>query len=1103
MYRCIVYISLLLVLANGAASAESLLLRYADVSDDHIVFTYEGDLWLVSIEGGDARRITRSEGGEVFAKFSPDGSRLAFTASYDGGMDVYVMDRDGSEPRRLTYHPAADLVLGWFPDGEHVLFRSKREYPSRADMLYKISASGGIPKKLPVDRAGLAALSPDGKSLVYNRGSREFRNWKRHKGGTAQDLWMGSLAEGNFERITTFEGTDNFPMWHGGSIYFTSDRDDGTMNLFQYEVKSAKVTRLTFYDDYDVKYPSIGNGGIIYQYAAKLHIYSFDTKEYAPVDIDVPSDAVSIRTSFIDASRFTGGFNLSPKGKRAVMDIRGEIISLPVDEGVTYNLTGTSGVREKNPAWSPDGKLIAFFSDETGEEELYLVCPGGGAEPKKLTSGGKGFCERPVWSPDSKRLLYHDKFMRLNMVDTETGGITVIDKGEYDEGWYDWGIQQYCWSPDSKWVAYSKLEQSLYQSIFLYEVDAAKQYRVTSPMTRDWSPSFSRDGKHLYFLSNRDFSPVMGFVDQNHIFLDMTRPYILILKEGDSSPFAPKNVAAHVEEEPKKDEEKAGGDNPAKEKAAAKKPGADGVDVAITTTGFEKRIIPAPVGPGNMFRLEAVKGGFLYLEKTENEFLKYQYVADDSAASNLDLYRFDVAKGKSSVLMSGISQYHLSADAEKLIYKAGSSFGVVKVGAASVGAGRLSLANAHIEVNKHEEFLQIYNEAWRVQRDWFYDANMHGVNWDKVGEKYRGFVPFCGTRGDLNYLIGEMIAELNAGHTYIYGGDSPRAAMIGTGLLGAEFMDDGNGYPRISRIIPADNWDASAVSPFYLPGCPVKEGHYILAIDSHKIAKGDNIYKHLQNKSGQVVELTYNDEPSFEGAKKHLVKTLRSENGLRYKEWVGNNRRYVEKKTDGAIGYLHIPGMMENGLIEFARAFYPQHYKQGLIIDVRYNGGGFTSKQIIDRLERKINTMDQPREGKPSPVPERTFRGHLVLLINMDTGSDGEIFSEAWKIRGFGPIIGHRTWGGAVGIEPHQPLVDGGVTTPPQFGHYDMTGKWSIEGVGVVPDIPVANMPCDVLKGIDAQLDEAIKVVTEMAAKNPIDLPARPEYPDKSKATLK
>ena len=1077
---------LILIFSISMVYGEAHLMRYADVSADNIVFTHESDLWLVPITGGMAKRITRSNGSEVFAKFSPDGKMLAFTADYDGGTDVYVMPVNGGTPKRLTYHPAQDLVIDWLPDGKHILFRSRREWPYRADMLYKVSIDGGMPEKMPVDRAGLASVSADGKKLAYNRISREFRTWKRHQGGTADDIWVGSMDKMDYKPITDFKGTDNFPMWHGDMIYFTSDRDDGTLNIFKINPETKETTRLTFFDDYDVKFPSMGDHYIVFQYATGLQLFDLANEKAAPkkVTIEIPTDDTIMREDYVDAARFTGAFGLSPSGKRALVEMRGEIINFPTDEGVVYNLTQSSGSREKNPAWSPDGKKVVFLSDRTGEEELYLVDPEGG-DWKQLTKGGMGYRMQPVWSPDSKYLIFHDKFMQLNLVDAATGNISIIDKSDFDDAWERWGIQDYSWSPDSRWVTYSKMEVNMNESIFIYSLAEKKTYRVTSNMTEDWSPSFSKDGKYLYFLSNRTYNPIMGFVDQNHIFLDMAKPYVVILKEGDPTPFAPKNDMEGAEE--------------VKEDSRA-----DNV-VISPLSNFEDRLVVAPVKAGNLFRLEAIEGGFLFLKKTENEFEKYQTVTDANRGTNLDLYKFDLKSGKDKKLMSGISQYHLSADAKKLIYKAGGSFGVVDaVSDANPGDGKINLADAKIKINKHEEYLQMFNEAWRIERDWFYDKNMHGVNWKKVGDKYRPFVKDCSTRGDLNYLIGEMISELNIGHTYVWGGDSEDGERVSTGLLGADFTyDSPNSYPKIARIISGESWDDATISPFDLPGCPVKEGDYILAIDGVQIEPGQNIYRYLQNKSGQTVEITFNSKPDMTGAKTYLAKTLRSEYNLRYYEWTRNNLHYVWNQTNNEVGYLHLPAMGEDGLIEFAKGYFPQHNKKGLIVDARYNGGGFTSKQIIDRLERKLNTLVQPREGKPGRVPERTFHGHFVLLINRDTGSDGEIFSDTWKARNLGPIIGERTWGGAVGIEAHQDLVDGGTVTPPQFGEYNFKGEWIIEGHGVDPDIVVVNMPKDVMAGKDDQLDKAIEVILDKIKNEPMPLPQRPPYPDKSKPTLK
>lgn len=1065
---------LIFLFVSITLNSQPYLMSFADVSKDNIVFTLENDLWLVPINGGEARRITDAAGEETYAKFSPDGKQLAFTAHYDGGTDVYVMNTDGSKPVRLTYHPADDLVLDWFPDGKHILFRSIREYPIRNYHIYKVSVDGGMPYKLPVDQAGVTSLSPDGKSIVYNRLSREFRTWKRYKGGWAEDLWIGNLEKRDYQKITNFEGTDNWPMWYDGYIYFVSDRTDGTLNLFKYNIENKTTTQLTFYKDYDVRYPSVGPDHIIYQYAEELYLFDLKTEQSSKVKLSINSDKQIGKTIISDIENFSGGFGLSPNGSRVIIDLRGEILNLPAGKGVEYNLTNTSSSREKNPIWSPDGKSVLFISDKTGEEELYLVNPDGG-EWKQLTKNGFGFRMQPVWSPDSKYIIFSDKFMKLNLVDAATGTIKVVDQSDYDDAWERWGIQDYVWSPDSRWIAYTKMEQSFYESIFLYSLDDGKSYRVTEEIYEDWSPSFSNDGKYLYFLSNRTYNPVMGFVDQNHIFLDMTKPYLLILHEGDQSPFS--DVISE----------------------------AGKVSNEISTIDFSKRIIEAPVPAGNLFRLEAVEGGFVYLKKTENEFLKYQTVTDANEGKNLDLYYFDLSNQTSNLLISGVSQYHLSTDGKKTIYKSGKKFGVVKTGTpAKVGDGEINLSDVKIEIDRRKEFMQIYNEAWRIQRDWFYDKNMHGVNWEKVGEKYRKFVPYCDTRDNLNYLIGEMISELNIGHTYISGGDLETYKTVSAGYLGVDFVNpDKDQFPQIKRIIPSDNWDPDVYSPLFSPGCPIENGDYILAIDGEQIKKGDNIYKYLVGKKDDIIEITYNSVPTMDGASKYKVKTASSESSLRYNDWVRKNTEYVEKYTNDEVGYVHFPGMMENGLVALATQWYPNYYKKGIIVDARYNTGGFTSKQIVDRIERIRNTMMQPREGMPTPIPERAFFGNLVLLINENTGSDGELFAEAWRYRGFGPIIGKRTWGGAVGIEPHQYLVDGGICTPPAFGEYSIDGRWVIEGRGVEPDIEVNNVPSDVLEGIDAQLKKGLEVMMDKIKNEPKTWSPLPAYPDKSKPTLK
>jgi tricorn protease len=1086
---CLISMATVPVAAEEAAH----LMRWADVHGDTIVFTYEDDLWLVASSGGDARRITNHPGSERYAKFSPDGSMIAFTAGYDGGTDVYVMDARGGVPTRLTYHPATDRVLGWHPAGDRVLFRSRRAFPGRGEEVYLVSIRGGMPTRLPVDRAGLASLSPDAGSLVYNRISREDRTWKRYQGGMAQDLWLGSLADGDFRRITTWVGTDNYPMWQSDAIYFNSDRADGTLNLHRYDLATGEVTALTSYTDFDVKYPSDGPGAIVYQYGERLWLYDLEGGASRVVDVRLGSDRVPVRPRLEGIGSNHGSFRVMPDGETLLLEARGEILAVPSDETETTNLTRTSGSREKDAVPSPDGTWIALNSDRDGQEDLWLVPADGDGEWRRMTDDGV-FNMQPVWSPDGEHLVWSDKELRLNLLTVDTGEVEVIDRALVDDAWERWGIQDYVWSPDGRFIAYSKMEPSLYEAIFIYALETGTTHRITDHIYQDWSPAFSADGRYLYFLSNRTFNPVMGFVDQNHVFLDMALPYVVMLRDEDPSPFSP--AATDADEATDGDDED--GDDDTDEE----------IVVEIDFDGIAHRIVPATdVEPGNYFRLSATDDGFLYLAKTEPEFLKYQAVTDRTRDS-LELWSYDIADASAERLMDGIANYHLSADGEKMAYRAGADYGIVDTGKpAKKGDGEVPLDGVKIKVDRRAEFEQIFAEAWRIQRDWFYDPGMHGVDWQAVFDRYRPLVASCGNRSDLTYLIGEMIAELNIGHTYVYGGDyGEQPERVRVGLLGADFeTPEGAERHRIAHVIPGLNWEtaSSERSPLAAPGCGISDGDFLVSIDGAEIGTSDNIFAFLEDKVGRAVTVGYSSTPAADEVSTCIVEPIASERALRQRAWVESNRAKVDEASGGAIGYLYLPAMMENGLIEFARAFYPDYQKRAFIIDERYNGGGFVGDMIIDRLERQLWAFTQPREGIVLRDPERAFHGHLVVLINEDTGSNGEYFAEAIKIKGLATLIGMRTWGGAVGIEPHQDLVDGGGTTPPQFGLFDFEGRWLIEGHGVEPDIEVQNEPGDVLAGRDAQLEAGLVFLAERMASDPMPVPETPpEFPNKAKESI-
>jgi tricorn protease len=1086
-------LAILLLGATGLLAADQntgpgWVMRYADIGGGQIVFTYEGDLWLVPETGGDAHRITSHPGTELAAKFSHDGKQLAFTAGYDGGNDVYIMDARGGVPTRLTFHPTGDLVLDWCPDDQGIIFNSNREYPNYSTELYRVPVAGGMPMRLPTDRGSLAAVAPDHSGLAYNRIGRHTRTWKRYEGGLAQDIWVKDFASNTTTKITDWNGTDHFPMWEGDTIYFASDREDGTLNIYGYDTKSQQTRRLTFFKEYDVKYPSLGDGKIVFQHGSGLKVLDLASGQVREVPITIPSDRRHVRTELVTPAPRTGSFTLSPGGERALIEYRGEILNYPTDEGDAVNLTRTSNSRERNAVWAPDGSAIALISDRTGEQQIYLVDQRGQGEWKQLTDGQYGFMLSLAWSPDSKSILFSDKYMRLHLVDVKSGKVTEIAHSDYDDAWERWGILDYVWSPDSRWVAYTSNGANMHENIFLYDTKNKATHQLTDEMTTDWSPSFSTDGQYLFFLSNRTYNPIMGRQDQNHVFLKMARPYLVLLKDGERSPFYTEDVLVEAKDEDKKDEDK--------DKKAA---------TVIDLEGIEHRILACDgVEAGNYFRLEAVDGGFLMLRKDEPEFIKYQNV-DDTTGGALVLVKYSVEDAELSDMTEGLANYHLSPDGKKMIFRAGGNYGVVDAGKeAKTSDGKIDLGAVKVRLDRLEEFEQIFHEAWRVQRDWFYDKDMQGVDWPAMYAKYQPFVAGCGTRGDLTYLIGEMIGELNLGHTYIYGGDyGDGGDHVGTGTLGAEFVLD-DGHFKVSKIIRGESWNPAARSPLAEPGVGIQEGDYLLAIDGVELQPTDNIYAHLVDKAGKMVTLTTNTKPTTKGAVQTRVETLRGDMGLMYRTWQNAKLDYVTEKTEGRIGYFHVPNMGEPGLSEFGRYYYPQTLKQAIIIDDRWNGGGFVGDMIIDRLERRLWSLTAPREGKPGRNPERVHHGPVVVLINEDTYSNGEFFAETIRRKNLATLIGVRTWGGSTGIEPHQGLVDGGTTTPPQFGLYGLDGTWPIEGWGVEPHIIVVNTPDDVVAGNDAQLDAAIahllKQLDESGGK--WDIPGPPAYPVKAKPIM-
>ena len=1067
-----------LVLAAGAGAQENLtrLLRQPDIHGDTVAFVYAGDIWLASADGGDARRLTSDEGMEYFPKFSPDGRWIAFTGDYSGSRQVFVISVDGGAPRQLTfYNDVGDMpprggidnrILDWTTDGKHILFLPHRlPWNERMARPYIVPAAGGMETPLAIPEAGGGAYSPDGTKLVYTPIEREFRTWKRYRGGRAQDVWIYDLVANRSEQITDNPYTDNQPVWIGNTIYFTSDRpvgggEAGRLNLWSYDLASKQVRRVTAHEDYDVLWPSADRTQVVYE--AGGYLYKFANGTSTRIPIRVYGDFRNTLPYHRNVRENIQWFTISPTGARALFVARGDIFSAPAKEGEVRNLTRTSGVRERDATWSPDGRWIAYLSDKGGEYEIYVRPADGTGEERQVTTGGKAWRFTPQWSPDSKMLAYSDKDHALHTVDVATGRVTNVDNDEYGD------ITDYRWSPDSRWLTYTKDNQAQFSSIYVYNVGDRKAYRLTSGMTNDADPVFDPKGRYLYFTSNRDFNLTFSAWEFNYVYTDPTRVYVGVLAEDGPALFLPQS-----------DEEKAAAPAAAEETkpAAAAKPGP--VVVKIDPATFENRVRAVPGAPGNYFNLNALANGVLYQR-------------GDGGSSSLRFY--NVEDRKEETILETLQSYELSANGEKIIAALGrNSYAIVnaKPGQKTADA-MVKLDNMEMRVDPKAEWQQEFTDAWRILRDWFYDPNMHGLDWNAIGAKYGQLVPFVAHRADLDYILGELGGELNAGHVYVGSpADVNRAKRVENGLLGAEIAA-ADGYFRITNIFPGENWHESFRSPLTEPGVNVREGDYILAVDGVSTRGVENFYRLLENKADRVVTLTVNATPSTTGARTERVRPVKRETNLRYLEWVQQRRDYVNKASNGRIGYIHLPDTGTGGNRELVKSFYPQVDKDALIIDDRYNGGGFIPDRMIEILDRPVLNYWARRNTKPTATPAYAHVGPKVMLINGYSASGGDALPYYFRKRGLGTIIGTRTWGGLIGISGNPSLMDGGSISAPQFRFFDTEGMWAVEGVGVAPDIEVIDRPELVAAGQDPSLETAVKLLLEQLEKNPVKRPVVP-----------
>ncbi|NKI33716.1 peptidase S41 [Wenzhouxiangella sp. XN79A] len=1088
MYRTILSVVLLLAtLPLHAQDEETLLLRFPDLHDDRVVFTYGGDLWIASDQGGEARRLTSHPGLELFAHFSPDGKWIAFTGQYGGDEQVYVMPAAGGEPRQLTAYPAAGplpprwgydhQVHGWTPDGSGVVFRSLRDAHDSSDgQLYVAPVDGGLPTVLPMPQAGSGVYAGD-SAILYTPLARDFRTWKRYEGGWAQDLWLFDLERNTARAVTTHPRTDRDPMWIDGMGYFASDRgESGKLNLYRVDPESGAVDALTTHDDWDVRWPADdGVGRIVYTHGGALRILDVATGDDRRLSIRVPDDGVNRRVRTVDVSDRIGSAWLSPTGERVLFYARGDLFNAPVGSGVTRPLTRSSDAHEREAAWSPDGTRLAWISDRDGEEALYIAAADGRGEPRKLPSPPRTRLYAPRFAPDGQHIAYSDK----------DGFIFVqaVDGGEPESVGRDpsWRNRDYSWSPSGRYLAFSQTRPNQLRALYIHDVRDGETRQISEGLFSEYEPSFSPDGQHLFFLADREFAPQISGREWNFATNRVTGAFAYALTGEAPNPFAPEDPSdagildADADDDSDEDNDKNGA-----------------ADVAIEFDGLARRIIRVPVEASNYQDLWAVEGGLLLAEIDA-----FYYGRGWSTPPRLK--RYDFADDELSTLVDGIGSVDLSADGRKLLTRQGSQWRVH-----TLGNGKDPVAvptdGLVAEIDPMAEWETAFDEVWRRFRDFFYVDNMHGYDWEALRDQYRPLLVHVAHRMDLNDILGEMIAELNVSHAYVAGGDLGLPERPDVALLGARFeLDDRTGLYRLSTIFDGQNDEPRYRAPLTETGVEASVGDYLLAINGRPLDAGVNPFLRLTGLGDAPIALTLASRADGRDAREVLVRPIDDEQPLHYLAWVRANKAAVEAASDGRLGYLHLPDMGPDGIREFIKWFYGQIDRDGLVIDVRGNGGGNVSQMIIERLARKPLALGYSRTmPEATNYPYQAFRGHLVSLLNENSASDGDIFPYQFRNAGLGPLIGKRSWGGVVGITSHGPLIDGGSVNVPEFGFLNTEGEYVVEGEGVAPDIEIDNDPASVIAGRDRQLETAIEYLLERVAMDPPAAPARPAPPVKT-----
>ena len=1093
-----IWMAALLLLLPGLAAAqpqgETSLLRYPDICGNTVAFVYGADVWLVDAGGGTARRLTSGEGDELAPKFSPDCKSIAFTGQYTGTRQVYVIPVGGGSPRQLTFHNDVGVipprggfdnqVLGWTPDGKQILFNAHRTpYSERNARPYLISAAGGMETPLAIREGSAGALSPDGNRYVFAPIMREFRTWKHYRGGRAPELWIYDLKANTAEQITSNPANDYMPVWIGDTVYFVSDRDKvgstTVNNLFAYDTKTRAVRRVTNHDTFDVYWPSSADRRrLVYEDGGSIYLFDPAAGKSGRIPIRVEGDLPKTLPYFKNVAEDIDALTLSPTGKRALLTARGDVFSVPAEKGEIRNLTQSPGVREVAATWSPDGRWVAYLSDRSGEYEVWLRPADGSGAERRVTTDGNTWRYPLAWSPDSRKLAFGDKNSRLRWVDAATGKVTDADRGIRGD------IRDYKWSPDSRYLAYTKIGENQFPSIWIYELDGGTARQLTSDLTAEAEPTWDPKGHYLYFLSNRDYNLTFSGYEFDYVYTNATRVYVgllskegppLLLPESDEETPKPEEAAATASKDEAKADAKAAAQKVADEAAGDKpdKAPKSGVRVKIDFDGFEQRVRALPAPPGNYQGLAANADAVFFLRGTPG-----------GGPQSLRVFSFK--DRKEDAVVDGIAGYDLSADGKKIIYQQRDSYSIIDARPGQKpGDGKLDLEKLTLRIQPREEWRQEYMDAWRIFRDWFYDPNLHGVAWLGIRDRYAQMLPYMSNRSDLDYLLGEIGGEISVGHAYVQPGNAPAPTRVEGALLGAEIVADPSGYFRVDHIFPGENWHASFRSPLTEPGVHVERGDYILAVDGQTTKGVDNFYRLLEGKADRVLTLLVNGKPSAQGAREERVRPVDNEQNLRYLDWVQVNRAKVEKLSGGRIGYIHLPDTAVAGNRELFKYFYPLASKDAQVFDDRYNQGGFIPDRMIALISRPLLNYFVDRTGVANPTPQFANNGPKVTLINGQAGSGGDAFPYYFREMKLGPLIGTRTWGGLAGLSGNPPLVDGGTLTVPTFRILTTEGKWAIENEGISPDIEVIDAPDALARGEDPSLERGVKYLLDQLQKNP------------------